>query len=65
MLNYLLRSLIKENVCHYLPDDMGGGGIMKEVTNSDSGKGGLKFRIFVVTSFLNVPWVISKMRRIS
>ena len=35
MLNYLLRSLIKENVCHYLPDDMGGGGIMKEVTNSD------------------------------
>ena len=30
-----LRSLIKENVCHYLPGDIGGGGIMKKVTNRD------------------------------
>ena len=28
---------------------------MKKVTNSDIGGGGLKFGIFVVTSFLNGP----------
>ena len=53
MQNYFLRSLIKEKVCHYLPGDLGGGAIMKKVTNSDIGGGGLEFCVFVVTSFLN------------
>ena len=35
-------SLIKEKICHYLPGDIGGGGIMKNVTNSDMGAGGSK-----------------------
>ena len=30
-----LSSLIKENVCHHLPGEMGGSGIMKKVTNGD------------------------------
>ena len=37
-----LRSLIKEKVCHYLPGDLGGGGIMKKVTNGDLGGSGVK-----------------------
>ena len=32
--------MIKEKVCHYLPGEMGGEGIMKKVTNG--GKGGPK-----------------------
>ena len=52
--NYFLRSLIKE-VCHYLPGDMGGEGLMKKVTNNDTGGGGLKFGVFVVMSFFNDP----------
>ena len=35
-------SLIKEKICHYLPGDIGGGDIMKNVTNSDMGAGGSK-----------------------
>ena len=27
--------MIKEKLYHYLPGDMGGGGIMKKVTNGD------------------------------
>ena len=46
-----LRYLIKEKVFHYLPGDMGGGFIMKKVTNGDVGeRGGLKFGTFAVTS---------------
>ena len=41
MYNYFLRSLIKEKVCHYLPGDMGGEGVMKKVTKSDIGGRGL------------------------
>ena len=56
MLNYLLRSLIKEKVCHYLPDDMGGRGYNEGSDQQrHSGKGGLKLGVFVVTSFLNGP----------
>ena len=27
--------MIKEKVCHYLPGDTGGGGILKKVTDGD------------------------------
>ena len=47
--------MIKGTVCHYLPGDMGGGVIMKKVTNGDVGGGGLKFGICAVMSFLNGP----------
>ena len=43
-----LRSLTKEKLYHYLPGDMEGGGIMKNVTNGDLGGRGLKFGIFSV-----------------
>ena len=33
--------LIKEKVCHYLPGDMGGEGIMKKMTNGDIGGRGV------------------------
>ena len=42
MWNSCLKSLIKENVCHYLSGDMAGGGIMKKVTNGDIGGKGSK-----------------------
>ena len=52
--NFFLRSLIKEKSCHYFPGDIGRRGIMKKVTSGDIGeRGGLKFGIFTVTSFLN------------
>ena len=41
MYNYFLRSLIKEKVCHYLPGDMRGEGVMKKVTKGDIGGRGL------------------------
>ena len=31
----IFKVLDQEKVCHYLPGDMGGGGIMKGVTKSD------------------------------
>ena len=34
--------MIKEKVCHYLPGDIGGGSIIKKVTNGDIGGGGYK-----------------------
>ena len=37
-----LRSLIKGKVCHYLPGDIGGEGIMKKVANNDIGGRGSK-----------------------
>ena len=40
--HYLLRTLIKEKLCHYLPGDIGGGSIVKKVTNGDIGGGGYK-----------------------
>ena len=42
MKNYFLRSLISEKGCHYLSGDMGGEGIMKKVTNCNTGKEGSK-----------------------
>ena len=54
--NYFLRSLITKKVYHHLSGDMGGAGregIMRKVTNCDIERGGLKFSIFAVTSFLN------------
>ena len=34
--------MIKEKVCHYLPGYIGGGGMMKKVTNGDIEGGGYK-----------------------
>ena len=31
----IIKSLIKEKVCQYLPGDMGGGSLMKKVTNGN------------------------------
>ena len=36
---------------------LGARGIMKKMTNSDIGGGGLKFGIFVMMSFLNDPYM--------
>ena len=41
MQNCFLKSLIKEKVCHYLPGNMGGRGIMKKVTKIDIGDRGV------------------------
>ena len=44
--NYFLRSLIKEKVCRYLPDDIGGGDVMKKSdTKLTYRGGGLKFNM--------------------
>ena len=53
MKNYFLRSLITEEVCHYLSGNMGEGGIMKKVTNCDIGGRVSKIWHLAVTSFLN------------
>ena len=37
----LLRSLIKEKVCHYLPGNMWTRGYKEKVTNSDIGRMGV------------------------
>ena len=34
--------MVKENVCHYLPGDTGGGGKLKKVTNGDLGGKGVQ-----------------------
>ena len=47
--NYFLRSLIKEKVCRYLPDDMGGGDAMKKIdTKLTYRGGGLKFNMSIL-----------------
>ena len=53
----ILRYLIKEKVCHYLPCDMDGwrGNNGKSDQQGHRGEGNLIFGIFMVTSFLNGP----------